>query len=126
MEIRNLQELTENLIERGFVFETRGIVQRHRHREHTVSVGNTDPITSEILVIEGSVEYYLELIKQDRISWVLFDASLIQIRYATRSKSIVSHRYCFVPAPFDIDLREVGEYSPNDLIEAGSTRDPLR
>ena len=118
MKIQGLQILTEKLVEKGFLLETRPPTQRRAGRETEIEIGNTSPLEGDTIVLESSPAHYVECIKQNRFSWLLFDGSLLQILYRLRSQNVTFHRYCYIPAPFDIDLRAFsgGEYL--DIIEA--------
>lgn len=125
MKIPSLQILAENLVERGLVFETRGIRSSRVGREEIIEIGDTGPLSGDPIP-ENSVNFYLEVIKQSKFSWMLFDASLIQIWYRRRADSVVAHRFCYLPAPFDVDLRaENGVSNLGEIIEGGSAIDPL-
>lgn len=77
-------------------------------------------------VTENSANYYLELIRQSKFSWMLFDGSLVQIWYRVRKDQVVGHRFCYVPAPFDVDLRESsGAADLVEIIEGASSANPM-
>jgi hypothetical protein len=106
MKIASVQILAETLIERGFVLESRAIKSYRSGRDQVVEIGDTTPLSSQQPVRENSVNFYLEIVRQDKFSWLLFDASLVQILYRRRGNDVVAHRYCYIPAPFQLDLRQ--------------------
>jgi hypothetical protein len=117
MKIQSLQILAENLIRSGFVFESRGVQSSVSGAYQIVEVGDTGPLSvSAISIAENSVNFYLEIVRQGKFSWLLFDASLVQIWYRRRGNAVVAHRYCYIPAPFDLDLRQ--EESESQLSRA--------
>jgi hypothetical protein len=126
MRIRSLQILVEKLVEKGVLFETREIRSSISGREQIIEVGETGPLSIVRSVPENSTSYYLELIKESKFSWMLFDASLVQIWYRIRREQIVGHRFCYIPAPFDVDLREgTGASDLAEIIEGGSAANPF-
>lgn len=126
MKIQSLQMLVEKLVEKGLLFETREIHSSRRGRELTIEVGETGPLSLLNSVPENSTRHYLEIIKEGKFSWMLFDASLVQIWYRIRGGEVVSHRFCYIPAPFEVDLRSgSGASDLDEIIEGGSSADPL-
>lgn len=126
MKVQGLQILVEKLVEKGVLFETREIHSSRSGRELIVEVGETGPLAQTRKVTENSANYYLELIRQSKFSWMLFDASLVQIWYRVRKDRVVGHRFCYIPAPFEIDLRQSsGAADLVDIIEGGSSSNPL-
>ncbi|MGO8908852.1 MAG: DUF2290 domain-containing protein [Bradyrhizobium sp.] len=126
MKIQSLQILVEKLVEKGLLFETREIRASKSGREQIIEVGETGPLSIVKTIPENSVIYYLELIKESKFSWMLFDASLVQIWYRIRRGEIVGHRFCYIPAPFEVDLREGnGASDLAEIIEGGSAASPL-
>jgi hypothetical protein len=126
MRIQRLQVLAESLIESGFVIESRAVRVSRSGREEIIEIGNTGPLSGANIVRESSVNFYLETIRQDRLSWLLFDASIIQIWYRRRGDRVAAHRYCYIPAPFDLDLRrEASDFQVTELIEGSSVNDPF-
>jgi hypothetical protein len=125
MKIQGLQILAEDLVERGFVFETRAPVMRRLGRDTEIVVGNTLPLVGETIPAESSASHYLACVQQDRLSWLLFDGSLVQISYRLRGDAMRAHRYCFIPAPFDLDLRADTGGQVGDWIEGMNVADPL-
>lgn len=125
MKIQSLQIFTENLISEGFVLETRAVREQKLGKAQRIEIGDTGPFNPGTDVVEGSVNYYLEVLKQDRFSWLLFDASFLQVSYHRQGDKVIFHRYCYVPAPFEVDLRQesIGELA--DLIEGKCTANPL-
>src|SRR5260370_39802532 len=103
MKIQGLRILAEELVERGFLLETRAPVTRRNGKEIEVEIGNTMPLDGDVFYLENSVAHYLESVRQDRFSWLLFDGSIVQISYRLRGSVVTSHRYCYIPAPFAID-----------------------
>jgi hypothetical protein len=126
MKVQSLQILVEKLVEKGLLFETREISASRSGREQVIEVGETGPLSQTQKITENSTNFYLELIKQSRFSWMLFDASLVQIWYRLRRGEVVGHRFCYIPAPFDVDLR-VGSGAADlaEIIEGGSSANPL-
>ena len=124
MKIPGLQILSEVLVERGFLLETRAPVSRRSGREVAIEVGNTLPLDGNIFHAENSTAHYLESVRQDRISWLLFDGSIVQLAYRLRGSSVTFHRYCYIPAPFEIDLRSAGA-ELGELIEGAASSDLL-
>src|SRR5882724_11321454 len=102
MKIQSLQILVEKLVEKGLLFETREIRASRSGREQIIEVGETGPLSIVKSIPENSTSYYLELIKESKFSWMLFDASLVQIWYRIRRGQVVGHRFCYIPAPFDV------------------------
>lgn len=125
MKIQGLQILVEGLIERGFLLETRPPVARRDGRDTIIEVGNTGPLDGDILHVESSTAHYLESLRQDRLSWLLFDGSIVQVLYSIRGEALRSHRYCYIPAPFVADLRSNSGQDILELIEGASAVDPL-
>ncbi len=124
MKIAALQILSEDLVERGFLIETRGPSRRKVGRTTVIEVGNTSALDGGELFTESSAAHYLETVRQDRLSWLLFDASIVQMLYHMRGDRIIFHRYAYFPAPFDIDLRAGTEAGLMDLIEGASSNAP--
>lgn len=124
MKIQSLQQFAEELIKGGFLLETRPIKSGRRGRLLLVEVGDTSKIECDPPVNENSVSYYLETIRQAKFSWLLFDGSLIQISYLLRGNDVEGHRFCYVPAPFLLDLRNDPE-GLDEIIESGSVSNPL-
>jgi hypothetical protein len=126
MNVRSLQILVESLVERGLLFETREIRSAQSGRDLTIEVGETGPLSILKSIPENSTRYYLEVIKESKFSWMLFDASLVQIWYRVRRGEVVAHRFCYIPAPFDVDLRSGrGVSELPEIIEGGSMANPL-
>jgi hypothetical protein len=123
MKIQGLLILAEELVERGFVLETRAPVKRRGGREVEIEVGNTQAPEGDGDYVEQSTNYYLECIRQDRLSWLLFDGSIVQVLYRLRGRDLAFHRYCYIPAPFDVDLRASPDFG--ELIESASSSNPL-
>ena len=124
MKIPRLQILTEALVEGGFLLETRAPVGLRVGREIAVEVGNTRPLEGDLVHVESSTAHYLESVRQDRISWLLFDGSIVQMAYRLRGSTITFHRYCYIPAPFERDLRSAGA-ELGELIEGAASVDVL-
>jgi hypothetical protein len=125
MKVQSLQILAERLIERGFLVSTQALSTQQSAEGRVIEVGDTSalPIDSPM---ENSANFYLALIRHSRFSWMLFDGSLVQIKYTLKVNDIVAHRYCYIPAPFTFDLREErSQESLTDIIEAISARDPM-
>jgi hypothetical protein len=126
MKVQSLQILVEKLVERGLLVETREIHSSRNGREQIIEVGETGPLSLTKKITENSTNHYLELVKQSRFSWMLFDASLVQIWYRLHRGQVVGHRFCYIPAPFAIDLREsTGSADLTEIIEGGSAASPL-
>jgi hypothetical protein len=100
MNVQSLQMFAENLIEKGFVFETRAAKVCKNGREKIVEVGDTSAVSTDDPILEDSVNHYLELIRQNKFSWLLFDASLVQIWYRCRADQVTAHRYCYTQSAF--------------------------
>jgi hypothetical protein len=114
MKIQGLRALVERLIESGFVFETRPTRTSKLGRQGLmVEVGDTSPLPGHLGLIESSAREYLEILEYNKISMMLFDASIIQISYIIKRNDVVKHRYCYIPAPCLIDLREI---DPGSLV----------
>src|SRR5262245_23166747 len=105
MKIQSLKSLEERLIEKGFLLETRPATTRRVGRRTVIEVGNTDPLDGQAIFAESSIAHFLECMRQDRLSWLLFDGSIVQISYSIQGNVITSHRYHYFPAPFEADLR---------------------
>jgi hypothetical protein len=125
MKIQSLQILAEKLIERGFLVSTQGLSTQQSAEGRVVEIGDTSPLPSDAPT-ENSANFYLALVRQSKFSWMLFDGSLVQIKYTLKVNEIVAHRYCYIPAPFAFDLREEqSQEALTDVIEGISIRDPL-
>ena len=124
MKIAALQMLSEDLVERGFLIETRAPSTSKAGHNTVIEVGNTASLDGGELFIESSAAHYLETLRQDRLSWLLFDASIVQMLYHMRGNRITFHRYAYFPAPFDIDLRAGTEAGLMELIEGASSNAP--
>ena len=98
---------------------------RARGRDTIIEIGNMQPLDGNNLYAESSIRQYLEILYQDRVSWILFDGSIVQINYKIRGQSIIAHRYCYIPAPFDLDLRSANYLDATSVIEASALSDPL-
>ncbi|ORE90943.1 DUF2290 domain-containing protein [Aurantimonas sp. 22II-16-19i] len=125
MKIQKLQILVEDLVEAGFIIANRPHTSRRSGRITAVEIGNTAPLGGEKLVIESSSSHYLETLRQDRLSWLLFDASIVQIAYSMQGETLKSHRYCYLPAPFSADLRQGSDQDLLEWIEGACASDPL-
>jgi hypothetical protein len=125
MKMQGLRILAEELVERGFLLETRAPVTRRIGREIEISVGNTLPLEGDIICEENSTTHYLECVRQDRLSWLLFDGSIVQVSYRLRGEVVTFHRYCYIPAPFNIDLRTNLGPDLSEWIEGVSSADPF-
>ena len=120
MKINQIQILAENLVEKGLVIETRPPSSRSIGRGLEIEVGNTGPLDNGDVIVENSAAYYLENVRQKRISWLLFDGSIIQIKYRTRRNKIIFHRYGYFPPPFEADLRSTVDADPWGWIESAT------
>src|SRR5262249_32613606 len=126
MRIQSLQILVEKLIEGGFIIETQALQSSRMSHEQIIEIGDTGPLAAGNVTEEGSATFYLELVRQAKFSWLLFDASLIQIWYKQRAGVVTGHRYCYIPAPFRIDLRqEQNVLHLPDLMEGRVSHEPL-
>jgi hypothetical protein len=125
MKITGLQILAEELVESGFLLETRAPFARRAGRELAIEVGNTQPLDAAEAYLENSITHYLESMRQDRLSWLLFDGSIVQVSYRLSRDVITYHRYCYIPAPFEIDLRSSSGADLVEWIESASSSDPL-
>lgn len=125
MKLQSLQILVENLVEAGFLIETRPPSLRKSGRETIIEIGDTSLVDGDFEFEENSVLHYLESIKQDRISWLLFDGSIIQIRYSIKKSAIAGYRYCYIPSPYNVDLRSNQTDNILELIDSVSVEDPL-
>lgn len=125
MRIRGLQILVEGLVEKGFLIETRPLSSWREGRDTVIEAGNTGPLDGDAQHAENSVAHYLESLRQDRLSWLLFDGAIVQLKYGIRGDAIRFHRYCYIPAPFSADLRSNLGQDILDLIEGASGSDPL-
>lgn len=124
MKIPGLQILAEVLVERGFLLETRAPSSRRSGRGIAIEVGNTLPLDGDVVYAENSTAHYLESVRQDRVSWLLFDGSIVQMAYCLRVNAVTFHRYCYIPAPFEIDLRSAGA-ELGELIEGAASSELL-
>ena len=125
MKMQGLQALAEDLVESGFLLETRAPVKRRSGRDISIEVGDTSAPDGDFGYVESSTNHYLETLRQDRFSWLLFDGSFVQVAYRMRAKAITFHRYCYIPAPFDIDLRSRFGTELWESIEGAASADPL-
>ena len=98
---------------------------RRLGREIQVEIGNTEAPEGGGNYAEHSTNHYVECVRQDRLSWLLFDGSIVQVSYRLRGTRIVFHRYCYIPAPFDADLRAGLGLDISEWIESASVSDPL-
>lgn len=125
MKIPSLQILVESLVEKGFILETKPLSSSRAGHNTIVEVGNTGPLDGDIAHAENSISHYLESLRQGRLSWLLFDGAIVQLKYAIRGDVIRHHRYCYIPAPFSADLRSNLGQDILELIEGASASDPL-
>jgi hypothetical protein len=63
-------------------------------------------------------------------SAVLYDGALLQISYDFTGRSLVGHRLCFYPCPFDVDIQLLQSEPIADVVamyrESGETKSFLR
>jgi hypothetical protein len=105
MKVESLRALVETLIEQGIIVETRPISSRPLRRGLAISIGDPSGLPPSVACVEGSPEYYVEILQNNKASMIMWDGSVVQISYETRGGHIIKHRYCFIPAPCSIDLR---------------------
>jgi hypothetical protein len=73
-----------------------------------------------------SPEYYIQSFRNGDFSAVLFDGSLIQVRFDFRNDRLVGHRLCYFPMPCTVDEELLAEYSPADVVELYVSEEPKK
>ena len=118
MRVQRLRALVEELISSGFVFETRATkTYPANNGELFVEVGDTSRLPIRIGATANSIAHYLQQLENDKLSMLLFDASIVQISYKIRGDDVLKHRYCYIPAPCVVDLRATDPADLHGVVE---------
>ena len=73
----------------------------------------------------GTVFEYLQLLREQHYTIVLFDGAIIQLAYVFFRGELIKHRLCYYPCPVNVDFRNEEYESFVDFIEEAIVRDPL-
>ena len=65
----------------------------------------------------GTLENYRSLLQLQAYTVVLFDGSILQISYDFLGDTMLGHRLCYYPCPFDIDEDEIRVQPILDIVE---------
>jgi len=66
----------------------------------------------------ASVDEYCDYLRYSSYSAILFDGSLLQVSYEYYRRSLVKHRLCFYPCPFEVDIDLLQSEPILDVIDA--------
>lgn len=108
------------LAEVGFVNEFRQVVPTRTTNITTIEVGDTSKISGDETgadIAEGSTIHYLACLRQAKYSCILFDGSLVQLKYSTCEGRITNHRYLYFPCPAKLDLRSTADETIYDIVD---------
>ncbi len=126
MNAQQLKILAEQLIRQQIAIASGPIRSKNMAgRLVELEVGDTSAISNSSEIVEDSYQFYLELLRQNRFSFVLFDGSIVQLRYRVRGRNLVSHRFCYIAAPFDEDFRELEGADLIDFAESIVSSKPM-
>jgi hypothetical protein len=77
-----------------------------------ITWANRRALTAQKAIPEYSVAEYVSDLVENNYSCILPNAGLLQIEYKVKNEELLYHRYCYVPAPFDLGEATIG---PEDL-----------
>lgn len=64
-----------------------------------------------------TVEEYLEHVRTQNYSFMMYDGAIVQCSYTFRNNNIVKHRLVYIPCPVSFDPDELEEESLVELVE---------
>lgn len=113
--------LTDLLEEESIVYFTPPIVQSAADRSIIIAWPDQRPLEFQKQIAEHTVQEYFSDLKENNYTCLLPNGSLLQIEYKWRSGAVQYHRYCYIPAPFDLGGETVRPEEIESLIDlAGS------
>jgi hypothetical protein len=113
------QFLVDLLAEESVVFFNPPSVQRAADRGTIIAWPNQRPLGAQRQIIESTVQEYIADVRENNYTCLLPNAAIIQIEYKLRDGVVQYHRYCYMPAPFDI-TEQVSPEEIENLIDLAS------
>ncbi len=108
--------LIAELIEAGFVVNSKGIVETKLGRSsYLVEVGDTRRTAAFETDYENSLRHYADMFDEGRYSLMLYDGALVSVKYIMEHDAITWHRYSYVPPVVSLDVGNgegLGELPP--------------
>jgi hypothetical protein len=96
------QFLIQLLAEESIVHFTEPSVRRSADGSCSIGWPNRRALAAQKLLTEYSIQEYVTDLQDNNYSCLLPDAAFLQIEYRLETASLSYHRYCYVPAPFDL------------------------
>src|SRR5258707_193750 len=122
------QFLTELLGEESIVYFTPPVVQHSADRSTIIAWPDQRSLAARKQVSEYSVQEYLADLQENNYTCLLPNAALLQIEYKWKHGAVQYHRYCYIPAPFDLGGESVRPEEMENLVDFASnlTVDDIR
>ena len=112
--------LTDLLKEESIVTFTPPAVSQSADRSTIVAWPNRRSLTTQKQITEYSLEEYLADLTENNYTCLLPNAALIQIEYRWQGGNLRYHRYCYIPAPFELNGQSVQPDEIEQLIDLAS------
>ena len=115
MKPNELNAFLGQLVEANFIVQTQALSVRNMNsRCKIIEVGDTSRSGAYVEEYENSLEHYVDCFNEGKYSAIVFDGSLLYIKYKTdKSGKIISHRFGYFPSIVQLHIAE-GE-GPSEL-----------
>ena len=97
MKIKKLSLYITSLYKMGLVVRFKSPQMRRVGNIEHIDFGETR--VEKDFKKENSIHNYFEDLESENYGLMLCDGGLVQLSYSLKEKSIVSHRYCYIPSP---------------------------
>ncbi|MEP6343797.1 MAG: DUF2290 domain-containing protein [Maricaulaceae bacterium] len=98
MKVNALNLYLAKLIDIGLVVSFNAITDKKlQGNKIEIEVGDTSQTADFNLAHEGSIQHYIDIVNSSQYSALLFDGSLLQLKYRIKSRTIIWHRFVFIP-----------------------------
>ncbi|WP_371832821.1 DUF2290 domain-containing protein [Mesorhizobium koreense] len=101
-----LSDFIGRLFEIGFISQSNAVTTYPSGEGVLVEVGDTSQPSSFSPIYENSLAHYIDMFNEGKYSLIIFDGSLISIKYivSKNGKRISWHRFVYFPAIVKIDV----------------------
>lgn len=112
--LRNYGLAFDELVERGMILDSNGLVPFLTHKLTTLS-WSADAKLSYLFGDYYTIEHYCEMLTRRDFCFIFSDGGLVQINYEIEESSIKKHRLSYIPCPYSFNSEDLEIYSLAEL-----------